>query len=87
MLIYNIKTQVKFDLGYNPLIFDSVMGFLVIAHLAGASVSYGHISSFHKKTKLGQRVNTLNVITVLTLFHSLRRGCPVFLTFCENADA
>jgi len=99
MLIYNIKTQVKFDLSYNPLIFDRVMGlsqkqstkigvrsitferlhwfysylacwykiskhrsswiwvtihyFLTelwafyknIAHLAGASVSYGHISS------------------------------------------
>jgi len=26
MLIYNIKTQVKFGLGYNPLIFDGVMG-------------------------------------------------------------
>jgi len=26
MLIYNIKTQVKFDLGYNPLIFYGVMG-------------------------------------------------------------
>jgi len=25
MLIYNIKTQVEFDLGYNPLIFDRVM--------------------------------------------------------------
>jgi len=28
MLIYNIKTQVKFDLGYNPLIFDGVVGLL-----------------------------------------------------------
>jgi len=28
MLIYNIKTQVEFDLGYNPLIFDGVMGLL-----------------------------------------------------------
>jgi len=28
MLIYNIKTQVKFDLEYNPLIFDRVMGLL-----------------------------------------------------------
>jgi len=28
MLIYNIKTQAKFDLGYNPLIFDGVMGLL-----------------------------------------------------------
>jgi len=28
MLIYNIKTQVKFDLGYNPLILDGVMGLL-----------------------------------------------------------
>jgi len=26
MLIYNIKTQVEFDLGYNPLIFNGVMG-------------------------------------------------------------
>ena len=25
MLIYNIKTQVKFDFGYNPLIFDGVL--------------------------------------------------------------
>jgi len=24
--MYNIKTLVKFDLGYNPLIFDGVMG-------------------------------------------------------------
>ena len=31
MLIYNtcIKTQVKFDLGYNPLNFDGVMGLLL----------------------------------------------------------
>ena len=29
MLIYNIKTQVEFDLGYNPLIFDRVMGLLL----------------------------------------------------------
>jgi len=28
MLIYNIVTQVKFDFGYNPLIFDKVMGLL-----------------------------------------------------------
>ena len=28
MLIYNIKTQVKFDLGYNPLNFYGVMGLL-----------------------------------------------------------
>jgi len=28
MLILNIKTQVKFDLGYNTLIFDGVMGLL-----------------------------------------------------------
>jgi len=28
MLIYNIKKQVKFDLGYSPLIFDEVMGLL-----------------------------------------------------------
>jgi len=44
MFIYNIKTQVKFDLGYNPLI-------KVTAHLAGASVSYGHISSLILKIK------------------------------------
>jgi len=29
MLIYNIKRQVEFDLGYNPLIFDRVMGLLL----------------------------------------------------------
>jgi len=47
MLIYNIKTQVEFDLGYNPLIFDGAMGLLKnIAHVAGASMFYGHISSF-----------------------------------------
>jgi len=28
MLIYNIKTQVELNLGYNPLIFDRVMGLL-----------------------------------------------------------
>ena len=28
MLIYNIKTQVEFDLGYNQLIFDGVMGLI-----------------------------------------------------------
>jgi len=28
MLIYNIKTQVEFNLGYNPLILYGVMGFL-----------------------------------------------------------
>jgi len=28
MLIYNIETQVEFDLGYNPLIFDGVIGLL-----------------------------------------------------------
>jgi len=53
MFIYNIKTQVEFHLCYNPLIFNGVMGFynnivqkLVSTQLAGASVSYGHISSF-----------------------------------------
>jgi len=46
MLIYNIKTQVKFVLGYNPLIFMDLWAFYKnIAHLAGASVSNGHISS------------------------------------------
>ena len=46
MLIYNIKTQVEFDLGYNPLILTELWAFYKnIAHLAGASVSYGHISS------------------------------------------
>ena len=29
MLIYNIETQVEFDLGYNPLIFDRVMGLFI----------------------------------------------------------
>ena len=49
MLIYNIKTQVKFDLGNNPLILTELWAFFkVIAHLAGTSVSYGHISSFYK---------------------------------------
>ena len=53
MLIYNIKTQVEFDLGYFPLIFDRVMAFYKnIAHLAGASVFYGHISSFLKELPL-----------------------------------
>ena len=28
MFIFNIKTQVEFDLGYNPLFFDGVMGLL-----------------------------------------------------------
>jgi len=28
MLIYNFKTQVEFDLGYNPLLFDRVMDLL-----------------------------------------------------------
>jgi len=47
MLINNIKTQVEFDLGYNPLIFYGVTDlFKVIVNLAGVSVSYGHISSF-----------------------------------------
>jgi len=46
MLIYNIKTQVEFDLGYNTLIFTELWAFYKnIAHFAGASVSYGHISS------------------------------------------
>ena len=60
MLIYNIKTQVELDLGYNPLIFDGVIGLLkknivqklVSAQLAGAFVSYGHISSHRFKTQL-----------------------------------
>ena len=29
MLIYNTKTQVEFDLGYNLLIFDRVMGLFI----------------------------------------------------------
>ena len=48
MLIYNIKTQVKFDLGYNPLFFLRSNGPFIKTlsmHLAGASVSYGHISN------------------------------------------
>jgi len=44
MLIYNIKTQVKFDLT------ELWAFFKTIAHLAGASVSYGHISSCCKAT-------------------------------------
>ena len=28
MFVYIIETQVKFDLGYNPLIFDGVLGLL-----------------------------------------------------------
>jgi len=32
LLINNVKTQVKFDLGYNPLIFDGVMGLLKKQH-------------------------------------------------------
>jgi len=32
MLMYNNKTQVKFDLGYNPLIFDGVMGLFKKKH-------------------------------------------------------
>jgi len=36
MLIYNIKTQVEFDLGYNPLIMTELWAFYKnIAHLAG----------------------------------------------------
>jgi len=39
-LLYNSFT----NLGYNPLVFDGVMAFYKnMAHLAGASVSYGHI--------------------------------------------
>jgi len=48
MLIYNMKTQVEFefDLSYNPLILTELWAFYKnIAHLAGASVSYGHIPS------------------------------------------
>jgi len=45
MLIYNIKTQVKFDLGYNPLIFDGVMGLyknIVNAFSGGIRVLWTH---------------------------------------------
>jgi len=48
MLIYNIKTQVEFDLGFNPLMFTELWVFYKnIAHLAGASESYGHIASLY----------------------------------------
>jgi len=41
MLIYNIKTQVEFDLGYNPLIFDRVMGLYknIVQQLASVPAS------------------------------------------------
>jgi len=58
MLIYNIKTQVEFDLGYNPLIFywdwdfyKNIVQKLVSAQIAGASVSYGHISGLYTPNK------------------------------------
>jgi len=45
MLIYNIKTQVKFVLGYNPLIFDGVRDFhknIVTAFSGGIRVLWTH---------------------------------------------
>ena len=45
MLIYNIKTQVEFDLGYIQFWTELLAFYKNIAHLAGASVFYGHISS------------------------------------------
>jgi len=41
MLIYNIKTQVNFDLGFNPLSFDWVMGLLCFV-----CYSTSYVSSF-----------------------------------------
>jgi len=45
MLIYKIKTQVKFDLGYNPLVFDYLWAFyknIVNAFSGGIRVLWTH---------------------------------------------
>ena len=58
-----MKTQVKFDLGYIPLFFTELWAFFkVIAHLAGASVSYGHISSFLLMSSLTLRWRFENLV-------------------------
>jgi len=49
MLIYNIKTHVKFDLGYNQLIFDGVMGPFIkkTAHKFGVrSITFERLRRF-----------------------------------------
>ena len=48
MLIYNIKTQVKFDLDYNPLIFDAVMGLLAnhSTKIGVCSITFGRLHQF-----------------------------------------
>jgi len=73
MLINNIKTEVEFDLGYNPLIFYGLMGlFKVIAHLAGASMSYGHFSSctliFSIKLISTKTITLVNLFVILTKY-------------------
>jgi len=50
MLIYNIKTHVKFDLGYNPLIFYGVMGLLYKKHstkIGVRSITFERLHRFH----------------------------------------
>jgi len=49
MLIYNIKTQVKFYLGYNQLIFDRVMGLLWkhSTKIGVRSITFERLHRFH----------------------------------------
>jgi len=86
MLTYNIKTQVEFDLGYTPLIFDWVMGlYKNIAHLAGASVSYGHISSCFRNKQIYVRLISsielweckIVVVRTLTIIHFSLNHCDI----------
>ena len=49
MLIYNIKTQVRFHLGYNPLIFDGVMGLFL-----------NHSTNFGVRSITFERLHRLN---------------------------
>jgi len=86
MLIYNIKTLVKFNLGYNPLIFDGLWAFFkVMAHLAGASVSYGHISSFlklHVHVHLYNVHKHLHVLCTMEMENAKYFGCHWLSHMC-----
>jgi len=49
MMIYNIKTQVEIDLGYNALIFDRVMGLLLkhSTQIGVRSITLERLHRFH----------------------------------------
>jgi len=69
MLIYNIKTKVKFDLGYNPLIFDGFMGLL-----------YKHSTNSGVRSVTFERLHRFDAYLACWYIISKHRSCSIWVT-------